>query len=136
MLEFRSKRLEKLTETPRYGGGKRNKSPFATSATATLERSGENPEALSESAVLLMERLQAGSQWLTAQHQAWLDDEKGAASDERFSAALDGWAEMERSLRLVYSYQGCIFGADQRCPQDAPVTCDGCLSPTTRVVYM
>ena len=75
----------------------------------------------------LLSRLQAGSRWLTAQHQAWLDKKQGAASDERFSVALDAWAEMERSLRLVYDYQGCIFGPDQRCPEDAPVRCDGCL---------
>ena len=74
----------------------------------------------------LAQAAENSSQWLTAQHQAWLDDKKDAASGERFSVALDGWAEMERSLRLVYNYEGCIFGPDQRCPEDAPVTCDGC----------
>ena len=75
----------------------------------------------------LLSRLQAGSRWLTAQHQAWLDDKEDAASDERVSVALDGWDEMERSLRLVYDYEGCVFGPDQRCPEDAPVTCDFCV---------
>jgi hypothetical protein len=74
----------------------------------------------------LLSRLQAGSQWLTAQHQAWLDDRPEAANDERFSVALAAWSEMERSLRLVFRYEGCVFGPDQRCPDDAPIRCDAC----------
>jgi hypothetical protein len=75
----------------------------------------------------LLSRLRAGSQWLTAQHQAWLDSKPDAASDERFSVALAAWGEMERSLRLVFGYEGCVFGPDQRCPYDAPVICDSCV---------
>ena len=56
----------------------------------------------------------------------WLDGAPKASSDERFILALDGGAEMERCLRLVYGYGGCIFSSDQRCPHDAPVTCAGC----------
>ena len=81
---------------------------------------------LSDSAPHLLSRLRNGSQWLTVQHQAWLDHEKEAASDERFSVALDGWAEMERSLRMIYDYQGCIFGVGRECPGSAPARCDGC----------
>ena len=91
----------------------------------------KSPEDMTTTAVLderthLLSRLQAGSQWLTAQHQAWLGNKEDVASDERFSVALDGWGEMERSLRRVYGNGGCIFGSDQRCPQNAPVWCDGC----------
>ena len=75
----------------------------------------------------LLARLRNGSQWLTAQHAAWLDDAPDAATDERFSVALSAWAEMERSLRMVYDYQDCIFGAAARCPEDAPVQCDFCV---------
>jgi diadenosine tetraphosphatase ApaH/serine/threonine PP2A family protein phosphatase len=75
----------------------------------------------------LLSRLQAGSRWLTAQHQAWLDSKPDAASDQRFSVALAAWSEMERSLRMVFGYEGCVFGPDQRCPKDAPVICDACV---------
>jgi len=109
-----------------------NLSTCQPSDTAQIQKTSVNlrqpsstftPDALSDH---LLFRLQAGSQWLTAQHQAWLDDEKVAATDERFSVALYGWDEMERSLRLVYGYEDCIFGAGQRCPGSAPVRCDGC----------
>ena len=125
MPEFRSKWLEKLTETPRYGGGKRNKSPFATSATAILERSGENPEWLSESAVLLMERLRKGSHWLTQQHFLWLSGDPTASTDDGFSYALSSWTELERVYRCS-GYLRCIHGPGQRCSENSPVTCDGC----------
>ena len=105
------------------------RSPYVTSGTSlqgtfsekTFSRSGS--DAFSEH---LLSRLQAGSRWLTAEHQGWLDDKEDAASDERFSVALAAWDEMERSLRRVYGNEGCIFGSDQRCPQNAPVWCDGC----------
>ena len=92
--------------------------------TSTVKLSSFQSDALSAH---LLSRLQAGSRWLTAEHQAWLEDRKDAASDERFSVALDAWAGMERSLRLVYGYQGCVFGPSGRCPADAPVSCDRCL---------
>jgi hypothetical protein len=75
----------------------------------------------------LLSRLQSGSHWLTAQHQAWLEGKPDAANDERFSVALAAWTEMERSLRQVFGYEGCICGPDQRCPEDAPVTCNFCM---------
>ena len=76
------------------------------------------PDALSDH---LLSRLQAGSQWLTAQHQAWLSEDSAVTNDELFSVALAGWDEMERSLRMAYGYEGCIYGPNQQCSQDAPV---------------
>ena len=125
MVEFGSKWLEKLTEMPRYGGGRSGKRAFATSATPIVERSEENLEALSESAVLLMARLRKGSQWLAEQHCLWLSEDPIASADVKFSHALASWTELERVFRCT-GYRDCIFGADQRCPQDAPVTCNGC----------
>jgi hypothetical protein len=74
----------------------------------------------------LLTRLRNGSAWLTAAHQAWLDRTPAAPSDEKFSVALAAWTEMERSLRLVFGYEGCVFGPDRSCSQDAPVRCDAC----------
>ena len=74
----------------------------------------------------LLSRLQAGTRWLTAHHQAWLDAKPDAACDERFSQSLAAWDEMERSLRAVYGYEGCVQGPDQRCPEVAALVCDSC----------
>jgi hypothetical protein len=75
----------------------------------------------------LLSRLQAGSEWLTTQHQAWLEGKQDAVSDERFSVALAAWGEMERSLRWVFGYEGYVFGPDRRCPEGATVTCNFCV---------
>jgi hypothetical protein len=72
----------------------------------------------------LLSRLQAGSKWLTAQHKAWLEGQ--GVSDERFSAALEAWDSLERILRQVFGYDGCIFGPDRRCPGEAHAICDFC----------
>jgi hypothetical protein len=74
----------------------------------------------------LLSRLQAGSQWLTTQHQTWLEGKPGTASHERFSVALAAWTEMEQSLRQVFGYEGCIFGPGGQCTDDAPAICDAC----------
>jgi hypothetical protein len=74
----------------------------------------------------LLSRLRAGGKWLTSQHKAWLEGKRTAVSDERFSAALEAWDLMERSLRMVFGYEGCVFGPDRRCPEAAPVVCDFC----------
>jgi hypothetical protein len=76
----------------------------------------------------LLSRLQAGSRWLTTQHEAWLEGKGNAASDERFSATLVAWDGLERVLRQVYGYDGCIFGPDRRRPGEAAVVCDFCTS--------
>jgi hypothetical protein len=75
----------------------------------------------------LLSRLQAGSQWLTAQHQAWIDGAESAVSDQKFSVALAGWAQLEQELRAL-GFEDCIFGVGGRCPDDAPVSCDFCVT--------
>jgi hypothetical protein len=75
----------------------------------------------------LLSRLQAGSQLLASQHDAWLEGKEDAASDERFSAALAAWDQMERLLRQVFGYEGCVFGPDRRCPEGATVVCGYCV---------
>ena len=46
---------------------------------------------------------------------------------QRFSACLKGWDLMERTLRQVYGYEGCIFGPDESCPAQGPTHCDACV---------
>lgn len=76
---------------------------------------------------LLLQRLLAGSRWLTAARSAWAEDRPDAPTDARFSAALAAWDVLERKLRHQFCYEGCVYGPGQRCPEDAPVTCDACI---------
>jgi hypothetical protein len=87
------------------------------------EKSTYQPTSESEK---VLNRLRAGTEWLTAQHKAWINDQPEAATDERFSTALEGWDLLERKLRQEFGYEGCIFGPAQHCPADSPVTCDAC----------
>ena len=86
-----------------------------------------NRQGLSKSVKEFRDRLQAGSRWLTWHHQARLDDNPRAESDDRFIAALDLWSAMEGNLRELFGYEGCIFGPGESCPEDTPVTCDACI---------
>ena len=81
----------------------------------------------------LLVRLEAGSRWLAAQHQLWLADDPSAADDANFSEELAAWDSLERILRQVYHYQGCIFGPGQACPEDACAWCDPCAVATRPV---
>jgi hypothetical protein len=75
----------------------------------------------------LLSRLRAGTVWLTDAHQAWLAGSPGAADDERFSVALAAWTEMERVLRVVFNFEGCIHGSGSRCSANSPISCDFCV---------
>ena len=115
----RVKELERERYSPRT-----NDADLYGEKSVLSEKSPYHPDQVSDK---LLSRLQAGTHWLTVQHQAWLDNKPLAANDERFSKALASWSEMERSLRVVYGYEGCVMGPGQRCPGDAPVICDACL---------
>jgi hypothetical protein len=103
---------------------KDNLEPRSCAKSVISAESAFQPNAITDH---LLSRLQSGSHWLTAQHLAWLEGKQNAASDERFSIAVAAWGEMERSLRLVFGYEACIFGPGSRCPEDAPVICDFCV---------
>jgi len=45
---------------------------------------------------------------------------------DKFLAALDAWDEMERQLRQLFLYQGCVMGAGLSCPAESPVRCAAC----------
>ena len=71
-------------------------------------------------------RLRAGSGVLTEQHRLWLDGDANAWDDVTFSWALAGWNDIEKVLRQN-GYTDCIFGPGHACPEESPVSCDGCL---------
>jgi hypothetical protein len=93
----------------------------------TYQSTAESEKALS--------RLRAGTEWLTAQHKAWINDQPEGATDERFSTALEGWDLLERKLRKEYGYEGCIFGPGQHCPADSPVCGDSCIEVRDDLVF-
>ena len=81
---------------------------------------------LTESAKVLVLRLQRGQTLLIRQHALWLVDDAKAAKDEVFSDALARWDALERIFRCT-SYTGCIWGPGKSCSEDAPVLCDACI---------
>jgi hypothetical protein len=102
----------------------------ASSAEISQESLGEVTDSTEVNPAVgaLLSRLQAGSQWLTAQHQAWIDEVESAVSDQKFSRALAAWIELERELRAL-GFEGCIFlGPGGQCPEDTPVSCDFCVT--------
>jgi hypothetical protein len=132
--EFASKWLN-FPEMPKYSTLKTLKSSSAgfegsldkpSVAVDTTETYGKSTISSGQEDALLF-RLQAGSQWLTAQHQAWLEGRVDVAEDEPFSAALEAWDLLEGMLRQVFSYGECIFGLNRRCPGEAPGMCDFCV---------
>lgn len=84
------------------------------------------PSDLSPQAETIRQRLQAGQQWLMDQHEVYLAGESVAASDAQFGRALAAWTELERVYRCAVP-EACIWAPDGRCPENAPVTCDGCV---------
>ena len=80
----------------------------------------------------LLSRLQAGSKWLRCQHAKYVNDDPAAATDEEFSAALAGWDLLEQELRST-GHTECVFGAGQRCLEEAPATCDWCIAEPLEV---
>ena len=94
---------------------------YESNETTKLTPEGENT----------LSRLRGGSEWLTASHLAWVGGKPNAATDERVSTALAAWDELERDLRSAFGYEGCIFGPGERCPKDAPVSCDSCVEAKT-----
>ena len=80
----------------------------------------------SNSVKLLLPRLQFGSRWLTSQHEARLAGNAEGKNNERFSTCLESWELMERTLRNVYGYEGCIFGPGDTCPTASRTRCEAC----------
>ena len=86
---------------------------------------------LSTSAKESVRQLRASQKWLTVQHRIWLADNHGSldGDDAKFSRILDNWGLLEQFLRRT-GFGGCIWAPSGRCPEDAPVICDGCTAPT------
>ena len=80
-----------------------------------------------ESVERLLSRLRNGHTWLTEVHLQLLEErEVYEGLEDRFLEAFDSWDAMDQMLRELYSYQGCVVGPGQRCPDESPVSCRAC----------
>ena len=77
----------------------------------------------------LIERLQSGIDWfIGVDKDLWKDDypiNTGTALERKMTASIHKWGELERLLRNLYEYDGCIFEGGC-CPEESPVRCTGC----------
>ena len=72
----------------------------------------------------LLERLQRGSEWLREQHRRLHD---GVEVDQEMVTRMERlWGELEGALRVAHRYQGCVFGEDKACQEDAIIRCSTC----------
>ena len=70
----------------------------------------------------LLQRLRRGQQWLSQRYDAYMD---GAECEGPFVASMVAWDTLERLLRRLYGYQGCISETGA-CDSGAPVWCAAC----------
>lgn len=71
----------------------------------------------------LLERLRSGQAWLTANLDRHMATEP--VGDPVFVRSLVEWAALERLLRQLYGYPGCV-AEEGHCPSDSPVWCSVC----------
>ena len=77
----------------------------------------------------LLTRLRKGHEWLSETQAKLLEEvEVYEGMQGQFNNALGGWDDLDGMLREVYSYEGCVMGPGQRCPNESPVSCRGCAS--------
>ena len=70
-------------------------------------------------------RLREGHKWLS---KTWKEMETEAPDgkvERQFLKALDARAGMEREVRLLYGFRGCVTGPEG-CPEASPVRCESC----------
>jgi hypothetical protein len=121
LRKHREKLISLLCEKPDY--------PATATDTCLSSNLVWSPDEVNDPGILnQLERLQRGQAWLFEEHEKWLNDTPGAASDSYFQKALDGRVAMEAQLREHHGYRGCIHGEGERCPANSVVTCDACVS--------
>ena len=77
----------------------------------------------------LLQRITKGNAWLWQESVALYKlDDAGVGSDreKRFIKAFDLRIHLERLLRFVYSFDGCINGPQRTCEQSMIVRCEYC----------
>ena len=70
----------------------------------------------------LLARLRAGQAWLVAHYDAYMD---GLEPEGPYVASLIAWDTLEKLLRTLYHFEGCICESGA-CAPEAPVWCSAC----------
>lgn len=71
-------------------------------------------------------RLRKGQSWLTNAFAQIADiDGVGGPAVRGFLTAFDFWCDMEKWVRWIFDYEGCVIGP-RGCAPGAPVICDHC----------
>ena len=70
----------------------------------------------------LLARLRDGQRWLTANYDAYM---AGTGNEPQYVSGLVQWDTLEKMLRRLYGYQGCISETGA-CDSGAPVWCAAC----------
>ena len=78
----------------------------------------------------LRERLRKGIDWFASVDKDLWDingnpSKIGTKLENKMSMAVHKWAELERMLRNLYEYEGCIMDSGS-CPEDSIVKCTAC----------
>ncbi len=78
----------------------------------------------------MIERLRKGVDWFLAiDKKLWDDNGYPIQASDRLTKQLmsnvDRWDEMERLLRKLYEYEGCIF-EEGKCPEESYLKCAAC----------
>lgn len=120
LSEYQPKWSDFSIESPSIGVPEVTKPPSDTFGTGISKDLQGNPDILT--------RLENGSRWLIEQHSFWMDGNPAAAGDERFYQMMDVWEELEKQLRDGQGFTGCIFGPDERCPEEAIINCVACVA--------
>jgi len=76
----------------------------------------------------LLQRLRKGSRWLATEYPKSLRDDYDDDALNVLAKSLATWDGLEKELRAVHSYRGCVLGDNERCDPDAPVVCDYCVA--------
>ena len=79
----------------------------------------------------LKDRLRKGIDWfLAVDPHLWDTNDnpinQNTKLEHKMVQLLHKWGEMERLLRNLYDYEGCIFD-EGGCPEASPVTCGACV---------
>ena len=87
-----------------------------------------NQASLPAGALGLLDRLRKGATYLMDAHKTLLETgERYTKLEKRFLAGIDLWDSLDYLLRFTHpSFKGCVLGAGQVCPHDAPVRCRSC----------
>lgn len=75
----------------------------------------------------MVERLRRGQTWLAERWRGICAGESMAATEpDTFTRTFMAWVDLEKTIRFVYEYEGCVIG-DEGCDPAAPACCEACV---------